>query len=189
MKAAMKMSLAVVAMLVLAIPAMCQEPEAKLEDKAQKTLESAKETADAVAQKLDKSEQAKEVSAGILKPIYRLAEAFSFPAFHWVAFAVMVAGVFSFTLQLTLGKLLVLARMSISPAEILSDAHGLVISVVGLFLTTQAATENSTFTRSAAAVLSATAVGALAGLILYVWGQRQELQAAEGRKKPVTVVK
>ena len=132
---------------------------------------------------VDKSKPAQEVSAGILKPIYRLAEAFSFPAFHWLAFAVMVAGVVSFVLQLTLGKLVVLARLGFSLAEILSDALGLVVSLVGLVLTTQAATENSSFTRSAAAVLSATAVGAIAGFVFYLWGQRQELQAIEGRKR------
>ena len=48
---------------------------------------------------------------------------------------------------------------------------------------TQAAAENSSFTKSAAAVLSATAVGAIAGFVFYLWGQRQELQAVEGRKR------
>ena len=95
----------------------------------------------------------------------------------------MVAGVVSFALQLTLGKLVVLARLGFSPAEILSDALGLVVSLVGLVLTTQAAAENSSFTRSTAAVLSATAVGAIAGFVFYLWGQRQELQAVEGRKR------
>jgi len=52
-----------------------------------------------------------------------------------------------------------------------------------LVLTTQAATENSTFTESPAAVLSATAAGAIVGIILYWWGQSQEVQAVEGRKK------
>ncbi len=59
------------------------------------------------------------------------------------------------------------------------------ISVVGLVLTTQAAAENSTFTQSPAAVLSATAVGAVAGLWFYRKGQRQELEAALGRAKSV----
>ena len=144
---------------------------------------AAGETAESVAEAVDNNEQAKEASAGILKPIYRLAEAFSFPAFHWIAFSVMVAGVVSFALQLTLGKLVVLARLSFSPAEILSDALGLVVSLVGLVLTTQAAVENSSFTRSAAAVLSAVGVGAIAGFVFYLWGQRQELQAVEGRKR------
>ena len=68
------------------------------------------------------------MSAGILTPIYQLAEMFAFPAFHWIAFAVMVAGVVSFGLQLTLGKLVVLASSGFSPAEILSDVLGLVVS-------------------------------------------------------------
>ena len=59
-----------------------------------------------------------------------------------------------------------------------SDLLGLVISLLGLVLTTQAATENSTFTSSPAAVLSAAVVGALAGLIFYVWGQSTEFAAA-----------
>jgi hypothetical protein len=158
------------------------ESESKLQEKASQTLESARETAGAVAEAVDQNPQVKEVSAGILKPIYQLAESFSFPAFHWIAFAVMVTGVVSFALQLTLGKLMVLTKFGFSPSEILSDALGLVISLVGLVLTTQAAAENSDFTRSPAAVLSATAVGALVGFMFYIWGQRQELQAVEGRK-------
>ena len=71
--------------------------------------------------------------------------------------------------------------MGFSWGAILSDAFGFVISVFGLVLTTQAATENSTFTHSAAAVLSATIAGAFVGIILYRWGQAQELQAAQGR--------
>jgi hypothetical protein len=140
------------------------------------------EKLDNIAGEVDRSAEAQQVSAGILKPIYLLAERFSFPAFHWVAFAAMVAGVVSFGLQLVLGKLVVLSRMSLSLSEILSDALGLVVSLVGLVLTTQAAAQNSTFTASAFSVLSSTAVGAFAGLIFYVWGQRQELQAVEGRR-------
>jgi hypothetical protein len=94
----------------------------------------------------------------------------------------MVTGVVSFALQLTIGKLVVLARLGFSPAEILSDALGLLVSLVGLVLTTQAAAENSGFTRSAAAVLSASVVGVIVGFVFYVWGQKQELQAVQGRK-------
>lgn len=180
---AVRISLAIAVALAVATPAWCQQPESDLKDKARQTLESARATADSAAEAVDKSPEAREVSAGILKPIYRLAEAFSFPAFHWGAFAVMVAGVVSFALQLTLGKLVVLARRGFSLAEILSDALGLAVSLVGLVLTTQAAAENSSFTRSAAAVLSAAAVGVLAGFVFYVWGQRQELEAVEGRRR------
>ncbi len=183
MTGTMKMSLALAVLAGIATPVWSQERDSNLEEKARQTLESGRETAGAVAESVDQNEQARDVSAGILKPIYRLAEAFSFPTFHWIAFAVMVAGVLSFALQLTLGKLVVLARLGFSPAEILSDALGLVVSLVGLVLTTQAAAENSSFTTSATAVLSATAVGAIAGFVFYLWGQRQELQAVEGRKR------
>lgn len=176
-------NLALAAVLVIATPIWCQEPKSNLDEKARQSVESARETAGEVTETVDKNEQAQEVSAGILKPIYRIAEAFSFPAFHWIAFAVMVAGVISFSLQLTLGKLLVLARLGFSPAEFLSDALGLVISLVGLVLTTQAAAENSSFTRSATAVLGASAVGTISGFVFYLWGQRHELQAVEGRKR------
>ena len=183
MKGAIKMSFALAVVLAIAAPVRSQESGSDLEVKAQRTMEGARETGGAVAEVVDKNKQAKEASAGILKPIYRLAEAFSFPAFHWIAFAVMVAGVTSFALQLTLGKLIVLARLGFSPAEILSDGLGLVVSLVGLVLTTQAAAENSSFTSSASAVLSAAAVGAIVGFVFYLWGQRQELQAVEGRKR------
>jgi hypothetical protein len=188
MTAAIKMSLALAAALVIAAPVWSQEPDSDLEVKAQQTVESARETAGAVAESVDKNQQAKDVSAGILQPIYRLAEVFSFPAFHWCAFAVMVAGVVSFALQLTLGKLMVLARLGFSPAEILSDGLGLAVSLVGLVLTTQAAAENSSFTSSATAVISAAAVGATMGFVFYVWGQRQELQAVEGRKRAAVTI-
>ncbi|MHB0955902.1 MAG: hypothetical protein ACYC0X_05915 [Pirellulaceae bacterium] len=187
MTSTIKMRLALAAMLVIAGPVWSQESAADLPEEPGQTVESARQKADEIAEAVDRSAQAQDVSAGILTPIYKLAEMFAFPAFHWIAFAVMVAGVVSFALQLTLGKLMVLARSSFSPAEILSDALGLVVSLVGLVLTTQAAAENSNFTRSAFAVLSATAVGALAGFIFYLWGQKQELEAAEGRKKAVVV--
>jgi hypothetical protein len=183
MAGALKIGLAVAVGLAMAAPAWAAEPDGTVQEKAQDTLDSAKERAGEVARSVDASAQAQEVSAGVLRPIYRLAEAFSFPTFHWIAFAVMVAGVVSFALQLTVGKLIVLSRLGFSPSEVLSDALGLVVSLVGLVLTTQAAAENSNFTTSAAAVLSATAVGAIAGFIFYLWGQRQELQAVEGRKR------
>ena len=112
-----------------------------------------------------------------------MVENLAFPAFHWLAFALMTAGVVSYALQLVLGKLVVLMRMGFSLGEIISDAFGLAVSVIGLVQTTQAAAENSTFTQSAAAVLTATVAGALVGLILYWWGQAQELQAAAGRPR------
>ena len=145
--------------------------------------ERAKDEVKKIAGKLDQDQRAKTATAGILEPIYQVAEKMAFPEFHWLAFALMAAGVVSYTLQLVLGKLVVLMRMGFSLKEILSDAVGLAISVVGLVLTTQAATENSNFTQSPAAVLSATAVGLIAGIILYVWGQSEELQAVAGRTR------
>lgn len=145
-------------------------------------LETAKTQVTEIAEKVNQDDRAQKVSAGILDHIYQLAERLSFPMYHWVAFALMVSGVISFALQLTLGKLFVLAKLSISPSEILADAQGLVISLVGLVLTTQAAAENSTFTQSPASVLSATAVGAAVGYLFYRWGKAHELAAADGRK-------
>jgi hypothetical protein len=136
----------------LARPAWSQEAEPDLGSRAAETLESAKETADVAARTIDQNVTAQEISGGILSPIYRLAEAISNPAFHWIGFAIMVAGVVSFALQLTLGKLVALTRAGFSPSEILSDALGLAVSLVGLVLATQAAAENSNFTGSAAAV-------------------------------------
>jgi hypothetical protein len=123
------------------------------------------------------------VSAGLLKPVYLLAEHLAFPMFHWVAFALMTAGVVGFALQLVLAKLVVLSKFSFSFREILSDAIGLAISLFGLVLTTQAAAENSTFTQSPALVLSSAALGLIVGFLHYRWGQSQELAAVEGRRK------
>jgi hypothetical protein len=145
------------------------------------TPSGVQEAVSELAEKVDQDPRAREATAGILQPIYRLAEGMAHPAFHWIAFAVMATGVVNYALQLVLGKLVVLTRLSLSLKEILSDALGLVISVTGLVLTTQAAAENSTFTNSPAAVLSASAVGVVAGFIFYLWGQRLELEAARGR--------
>jgi len=152
-------------------------------DKAGVAIDTAEHKAKQYAEQIDQSEKANKISAGILQPIYDLAEKFSFPAFHWIAFSLMAMGVVSWALQLVLGKLVVLARGGFSMSEIISDAVVLAISVVGLVLTTQAAAENSTFTQTASSVLSATGVGSFFGFILYWWGQRQELQAVEGRTK------
>lgn len=163
------------------------EPETtkQVKQSTDKLATQAKEEAGKISDVVDHDPRAQTAAAGILQPIYLVAEKLSFPAFHWIAFALMSAGVVSYTLQLALGKLVVLARLGFSLKEILSDAIGLAISVVGLVLTTQAAAENSTFTHSPAAVLSAAATGAIVGIILYFWGQSQELQAAAGRSKAV----
>jgi hypothetical protein len=154
-----------------------QETGGGLLDRANQQVEEAQLKFDDVRKQVNESEEAQLVRAGILKPLYKLAEAFSFPAFHWLAFAVMVTGVVSFLLQLTLGKLVAISRHGFSLMEVLTDALGLVVSLVGLVLTTQAAAENSSFTSSAFAVLTATGVGAVMGIIFYWWGQRQELLA------------
>ena len=107
----------------------------------------------------------------------------AFSGSYAIAFGLTVTGVVSFALQLVLGKLVVLTRRGFSITEILSDLLGLVVSLVGLIFTTQAAAENSSFTASAFAVLSSTAVGAVAGIFFYLWGQRQELDAVAGRNK------
>ncbi|MCC9604724.1 hypothetical protein LOC68_26575 [Blastopirellula sp. JC732] len=134
-----------------------------------------------IAKSVDESDTAKETSAGILTPIYQVAEALEFPAFHWIAFSLMLAGVVGFALQLVIGKLVVFSHFGFSLREILSDLLGFAISVVGLVLTTQAAAQNSTFTQSPFAVLSASAFGLIIGLLLYIWGQSQEVEAVKGR--------
>jgi hypothetical protein len=174
----------------LAGPAVVHAQEAPasedVEQRREEIISEAAEKVEEIARRVDESEKAKEVSAGILQPIYALAERFSFPAFYWVAFSLMTAGVVSFALQLVLAKIVVLSRLSLSLTEILSDALGLAISLVGLVLTTQAAAENSSFTASPAAVLSAALIGALAGFVFYWWGQKQEIQAVEGRRNEKT---
>lgn len=166
-------------------PAATPASEPSTTDQVKKTTEKlaadTKEEVNKIADVLDHDARAQKVAAGILQPIYSVAESLSFPAFHWLAFAMMSAGVVSFSLQLVLGKLVALTRMGFSLKEIISDAISLAISVVGLVLTTQAAAENSTFTQSAAAVLSASVAGLIVGFILYRWGQAQELQAVAGR--------
>ncbi len=159
-----------------------KDPVPGPESSAEKALQDAQAKIDQLRSELDQSQQARQISAGLLDPIYRLAEQMAFPMFHWLAFAVMATGVVSYSLQLVIGKLVVLSRMGFSIAEILSDALGLIISLVGLVLTTQAAAENSTFTQSPASVLSAAAVGIVFGFIFYRWGQLQEVQATIGRQ-------
>lgn len=159
-----------------------EEPDDGVAEKTDKIIAETQTKVDEIAEKIDESDKAKEVSAGILQPIYALAEYLSFPAVHWVAFAIMATGVVTFALQLVLGKLVVLLKAGFSFTEILSDTLGLAISTVGLVLTTQAAAENSNFTQSPAAVLSASAVGVVLGFIFYWWGQSQEIQALRGRR-------
>ena len=151
-------------------PQEVNEPEGELPDQLKD-----------IAKEVDDSETAKETSAGILTPIYMVAEALEFPAFHWLAFALMLAGVIGFALQLVIGKLVVFAHLGFSLREILSDVLSFVISLIGLVLTTQAAAQNSTFTQSPFAVLSASLLGLILGIMLYFWGQAQEVEAVKGR--------
>ena len=153
----------------------------QLKDSTDKLADQTKKEVEKIADVVDHDQRAKTVAAGILQPIYLLAEKLAFPAFHWMAFCLMSAGVVGYGLQVFLGKLVVLTRMGFSLKEIISDVVGLKISIIGLVLTTQAAAENSSFTQSPAAVLSSAAVGLIAGFILYRWGQSQELQAVVGR--------
>ncbi|WP_437187010.1 hypothetical protein SH668x_000384 [Planctomicrobium sp. SH668] len=163
-----------------------QESTETIVESSEKAIESSRDQLQTIQSEVDKNETAKEVSAGILKPIYLLAEKLSFSAFHWLAFALMFAGVVGFALQLVFTKLWLLTRLSLSLSELLSDAMGLVISSVGLVLTTQAAAENSQFTQSPAAVISASLLGLFVGWIHYRWGQAQEFDAATGRSKART---
>ncbi len=151
------------------------------------TTEKLQDKVDEIADTVNKNETAKDVSAGILQPIYRAAEWIAFPMFYWVAFMLMVAGVVSFAGQVVFAKLFLLLSGSINLKEIIADSMGLLISAIGLVLTTQAATENSEFTRTPFMVISAAAVGALLGLVCYWWGQGQEFAARRGErsaKKP-----
>jgi hypothetical protein len=142
---------------------------------------------DDVAERVNQYPAAQEASKNILKSIYDVAEYLSFSSFHWIAFALMVAGLVSFALQLVLGKLFALLQFHFSPIEIMSDGLGFLISAIGLVLTTQAATENSNFTESPALVLSAVVVGVLLGLVFYVRGQTQEFrEAREVRRRRKT---
>ncbi len=175
-------------------PEMLEEAAETTKDVTEKVQETTKEAIDfankkseEIAKQIDQSPQAKEYSAGVLQPIYAMAEYLSFSWFHWLAFTVMVSGVVSFALQLVLAKLAVLAHGGFSLSQLLIDTQGLAISLIGLFLTTQAATENSAFTSSPAAVLSASAVGIIAGFLFYLWGQSEELQALRGRKEEARI--
>ena len=132
-----------------------------------------------VADQVNRDERAHELRAGILKPIYLLAEKLEGRPFHWLAFALMATGVVNFGLQLVLGKLVMLSRMKISLIEILSDGAAFAACLIGLVLATQAAAQNSKFTENSFSVLSATAVGAFFGLIFYWRGQSQEILAAK----------
>jgi hypothetical protein len=178
----LKFNLLMALLLTIVSPVGAQDVDIDVEETPENRVESTEGTANSVADKFNSDPRAEEARAGILKPIYKLAQFFSFSAFHWIAFAVMVTGVVSFALQLTIGKLVVLTKRGFSLSEILGDALGLVVSLVGLVLTTQAATQNSHFTTSPFAVLSATALGVVVGFVFYWWGQRQELDAVVGRK-------
>jgi len=152
---------------------------------AEKVPEKIKDQVSEIGKTIDKVPAVQEASAGILQPIYQAAEYIGFPAFYWVAFALMTAGLISFAGQLVFAKLFLLFRLHLNIKEIMADILGLLISVVGLILTTQAATENSEFTRSPIAVISSAAVGVVLGLVFYWWGQSQEFRAAQRPAKTV----
>jgi hypothetical protein len=147
------------------------------------TAKKVKDKVTEIGKTLGENDTAKEVSGGILEPIYGAATYLSFPAFHWFAFALMTAGVVSYLLQLVLAKLFLLLKMSLDIKEVLGDFLGLLVSAVGLVLTTQASTQNSTFTHSPVAVISATIVGVIVGFVFYTWGQKKEFDAVRGARK------
>ena len=163
--------------------ALNSDPLEQAKESATGLVDDAKKHLAKVAETVDSSPQAQKASTSILEPLYQATERIAFPAFYWVAFSLMSAGIVSHAFQLVLGKLVVLTKGSINIREILSDGVGLLISAIGLVLTTQAATDHSTFADSPSNVLSAAGVGVLAGLVLYRWNQAEEVDAARGRKK------
>jgi vacuolar-type H+-ATPase subunit H len=163
------------------------EQATQLANQAGEQLEAAKQQTQAKfnegVQAVENSQQAKEVTAGLLQWIYVLAGWLAFPAFYWVVFILMIVGVVSWTGQVVIAKLVVAGNKgSFDLKETISDSIVLAISVFGLVLTTQAAAQNSTFTQSPAMVLSATVVGAAIGLVLYFWGQALEMKQANTAK-------
>ncbi len=156
-----------------------QELSEKLKAQVQEAGDTLKEGVKDVSKTLNESEKIQEISTGILAPIYDFADYLSFPAFYWIAFALMVAGVVSYAFQLVIGKFFLLFKFSFNIQEILSDLLGLLISAVGLVLTTQAATQNSSFPQDATAVISSTIVGAVLGLVFFWWGQSLEHKAVK----------
>jgi uncharacterized membrane protein len=156
---------------------LATQAQDKMNEVAATTVKSVGET----AQMIENSEQAKQATANLLSWIYQLAELLSFDGFYWLAFALMVAGVVSWSGQVVLAKLVVGTTGNFDIKETISDIVVLAISLFGLVLTTQAAVENSTFTQSTVAVLSSAGVGVVLGVILYFWGQALELESV--RKK------
>ena len=182
------MNTLLMAWLLAGLSAQAQELPSTTEQVKQQSQEfatGAREKVEEIAADVDKSKTAHEASTGILQPIYALAEYMSFPTFHWIAFTLMTAGVVSFALQLVLAKLVVLIKLGFSLKEFLSDTLGFLISLIGLMLTTQAATEKSNFTQSPSAVLSATAIGVVVGITFYRWGQAQEVKVTKARRDRV----
>lgn len=180
-----KSIIAFVSVLFLSVSLASAQENATAPEKSPDTEAATKsitEKAREIGSTLNESKAFQEFSAGVLQPIYKLTEYIAHPAFYWIAFAIMVAGVVSFAGQLVLTKLLLMMQLKMNFKEILSDLLGLVISVVGLVLTTQAATENSSFTTSPSAVVSSAAVGVIAGVMFYIWGQSQEFRAARSNK-------
>ncbi len=90
--------------------AASQDTAETIRQEGDKVLNETKASVEKIAEKVDQDPRAKEASAGLLTFIYRVAEKLSFPAFHWAAFALMVAGVVSYAFQLVLGKLALLLR-------------------------------------------------------------------------------
>ncbi len=88
--------------------------ESNAVERADQIVSETRGKVEEIAADLDENQQAQEASAGLLRQIYVLAEYFSVPTSHWVAFSRMVTGVVSFALQLVLATLVVLTGMSIS---------------------------------------------------------------------------
>ena len=95
----------------------------------------------------------------------------------------MTAGLVSFLLQLVLGKLIMLTQSHFSIVEIMSDAMGFLISLIGLTLLTQSATNEGLVIDRPSFVVTAAGLGAFVGLIFYFRGQTQELREARALAK------
>ena len=135
-------------------------------------------------ERLDTDPQAQQATDHILSSIRDIGnKVVAVPGFYWIAFAMMTAGLVSFLLQLVLGKLIMLTQSHFSIVEIMSDAMGFLISLIGLTLLTQSATNEGLVIDRPSFVVTAAGLGAFVGLIFYFRGQTQELREARALAK------
>lgn len=154
------------------IPA--DEPPAR--GKSDELLSRAKELGRDTIEAVDESAAVKEATSKLVESSERVTEQTS-PTLHFAAFAIGLAAVVSFLIQL-LGKLYVIVKFKyFDVKEVLSDALSLIAGLIAVAFILKSGDAHGVLVTSGSAMGGGMLLGGIVGIAMGIWGVRQEVES------------